>query len=475
MANAAILIGNSSYSSLRALPCCKADLHAMKELIEATEKYSDIYIVEDSDADVLKTKVREAIRDCTSTEELFFYFSGHGYQHENDFYLCASDFDTRRPNATGISTDELHTLLRLANAELVVKVLDACNSGTLLVKAESPFQSHEKQGFKNLIQISSCRENQYSLTGEALSVFTDQFRAAALNKHEGPVYYTDIVNSLRDSFIQNDDQTPFFVSQVTGRESFVDDARRLDALRNRHTAMALPAVENQPEEQDCSSPPRSLQELLEVAEQKAATPEIIETFVNAFFDAVIREISTDEFSNFFDLQVVEHSDFEEPTTDAFIIRVLSRQDRLDEFVTASIKKERSRNPFSMMGTSVLLGVFGDDQRYREVYDLQLNCKMQRTQIRFAFTPKYNSLKKLVMIVSCAPSLHQCYIFEMGTQHKLTDFEEFSVEGDEAVRRWYRLAWSDDPAGVVQKIASRLHEIVREHLEQTEQRLSDDEA
>ena len=45
MANAAILIGNSSYSSLRALPCCKADLHAMKELIEATEKYSDIYIV----------------------------------------------------------------------------------------------------------------------------------------------------------------------------------------------------------------------------------------------------------------------------------------------------------------------------------------------------------------------------------------------------------------------------------------------
>ena len=475
MANAAILIGNSRYSSLRALPCCKADLHAMGELLEATEKYSVICIVEDSDADSLKTKVREAIQDSTSTEELFFYFSGHGYQHENDFYLCASDFDARRPNATGISTYELHALLRLVNADLVVKVLDACNSGTLLVKAASPFQSHEKQGFKNLIQISSCRENQHSLTGESLSVFTDQFRAAALRKHEGTVYYTDIVNSLRDAFIQNDDQTPFFVFQVTGRESFVEDARRLDTLRNRHTAMVLSPVESQSEEQDGSSPPWSLQELLEVAEQKAATPEIIESFVNAFFDALIQKTSTDEFSNFFDFQVAEHSDFEEPTTDAFIIRVLSRQDRLDEFVTASIKKERSRNPLSMMGTSVLLGMFGDDQRYREVYDLQLNCKMQRTQIRFTLTPKYNSLKKLVMVVSCAPSLHQCYIFEMGTQHNLTDFEEFSVEGNEAVRRWYRLAWSDDPAGVVQKVASRLHEIVREHLEQTEKRLSDDEA
>ena len=129
----------------------------------------------------------------------------------------------------------------------------------------------------------------------------------------------------------------------------------------------------------------------------------------------------------------------------------------------------------MMGTSVLLGVFGDDQRYREVYDLQLNCKMQRAQTRFSFTPKYNSLKKVVLVVSCAPSLHHCYIFEMGTQHKLSDFGEYNVEGHEAVRRWYRLEWTENMTGVVQKISSRLHEIVREHLEQTEQRLSNEGA
>ena len=238
----------------------------------------------------------------------------------------------------------MHALLRLANADLVVKVIDACNSGTLLVKDEATFQSYEKQGFKNLIQISSCRENQYSLTGESLSVFTEQFRGAALRKHEGTVYYTDIVNSLRDAFVLNDDQTPFFVFQVTGRESFVEDTHLLDALRNRHTALVVMPVESQLEEQDCSSPPRSLQELLEVAEQKAATPEIIESFINAFFDALIQKISIDEFFNFYDLQVVEHSDFEEDTTDAFIVRILSRQDRLDEFVTVSIKKKRSRNP-----------------------------------------------------------------------------------------------------------------------------------
>ena len=474
MSNAAILIANSHYRSLRSLACCQADLHAVKMLLEATEKYSDVCVIEDADADSLKFKVREAIQTSGATDELFFYFSGHGYQHESDFYLCATDFDAGEPNATGISTDELHALLRLANADLVVKVIDACNSGTLLVKAESAFQSHQKQGFKNLIQISSCREDQNSLTGESLSVFTEKFRAAALRKHEGVVYYLDIVNSLKDAFIQDDEQTPFFVFQVTGRESFVEDARRLDSLRNHLIAAALPSVESDSGHQESSPPPRSLQVLLEAAEQKAATPAIINLFVDTFFDALIKKVSTDEFSKFFDLRVVEHSDFDELTTRAFIIRVLSRQDRLDEFVTATVKRERTRNPLSMMGTSVLLGMFGDDQRYREVYDLELNCKMKRTQIRFEFTPKYYSLKKLLMVVSCAPSLHHCYVFEMGTQHKMTDFGEFSAEGEETVRRWYRLEWSDDATGVVGKVASRLHEIVTEHLEQTEQRLSEEE-
>ena len=172
--------------------------------------------------------------------------------------------------------------------------------------------------------------------------------------------------------------------------------------------------------------------------------------------------------------VIEHSDFEEPTAQGFITRVLSRQHRLDEFVTATIKRERTRNPLGMVGASLLLGIAGDDQRYRELFDLALNCQMSRAQIKFTFTPRYNSLKKIILVVTCAPSLNHCFIFEVGTQHKLRDFNEFSLEGDEAVRRWYKLYWSDDPARVVESITSKLHEIVRQHLEHTEQILSADE-
>lgn len=474
MMNVAILIGNADYSSLPSLNCCKADVQATKELLEATEKFSSIHIIEDFTADALKTEIRRVIEDRFSTNELFVYFSGHGYQHETDFYFCATDFDSKRPNETGLSTDELHALLRLAEAELVVKVIDACNSGTLLVKSESHFHPQDKQGFKNIIQISSCRENQNSVTGEPLSLFTEQFRTAALRKTEGTIYYIDIVNSLRDVFIQNDDQTPFFVFQITGRESFVDDANRLYALRERINAGSAPAAVIQTEEDGSSVPSQSLQDLLAIAEMKSATPEIIDSFINTFFESLKRSILIDEFSQFFEIDVLEHSNFEEPTTEVFIMRVLSRQKRMDEFVTVRKKEEHSRNRLSAVGASMLLGMFGDDEQYREMYDIRLNCEMRKAQIRLALTPKYNTLRRIVLVVTCAPSLQHCYIFEMGTQHKLSDFQKYSSRGHEVIRRWYKLEWTEDTTDVVNKVSSKLQEVVRQQLGEIQQSLMEDD-
>ncbi len=174
-------------------------------------------------------------------------------------------------------------MLRLANTDLVIKVVDACNSGTHLVKAEIGLTPQNKQGFKNLIQISSCLDTQSSLTGHPLSLFTQKFRNAALSKTEGVVYYTDVIAALRDQFIGNDAQIPFFVSQYTGREQFADDAHKLDklreALRQREAAIALTVTETAP-----PADPPTMAELLSSAEAKLVTPELMNTFVATFFD-----------------------------------------------------------------------------------------------------------------------------------------------------------------------------------------------
>lgn len=474
MTNTAILVGNSDYQSLDTLTCCHNDLEAMKELLEATDKYDDIEIIENAEADHLKSQIRESVNKTQSREELFFYFTGHGFACDDEFYHCATGFDAKRPNETGLSTNELHTLLRNANSNLVVKVIDACNSGTLLVKENVVFQSQQKHGFNNLIQISSCCQSQNSFAGEPLSVFTDKFRAATLRKREGTIYYMDIIGSLRDEFIQNNEQTPFFVSQGTGREKFVETAQSLDGLRAQLVVTGEPSIEPEASDSQGSQTESSLQVLLDLAERNIVTPEIMRSFVDEFFDDLIQRASNDEFSAFFDWRVTDYSEFSEPTTTAFITGVLSRESRPDEFVTAVVERSDSYTSFAATTSSVWDKLLGQRDRGEDSYNLQLNCEMGRAQLKISLLPKYHSLKKLIVVITCAPSLHHCYIFEMCTEHSLTDFGEFNDKGREISRRWWRCPWQHKAEGIVGKIVANIDDAVRAHLAHTQQKLSSED-
>lgn len=470
MPNIAILVGNTEYRSLAKLDCCRADVAAMRELLDATEKYETIEVIENADANDLKEKIRSAVEKAKSPAELFFYYSGHGYSYEDEFFYCATNFDSNRPNETGLSTTDLHTFLRLANADLVIKVADACNSGTHLVKADIGLTPQNKQGFKNLIQISSCLDTQSSLTGDPLSLFTQKFRRAALSKTEGVVYYTDVIAALRDQFIGNDAQIPFFVSQYTGREQFADDAHKLDKLREalkQREAAATALTETTP---PAATP--TLAELLSSAEAKLATPELMSSFVTTFFDSLKGQMATADFAEFFHPEFAEHDDFREPTAKRFIIEVLSREKRADNFVTAEIsRKSRRANPFFGSAMAMALAGWYDDEQYVEMYDLKLNCKMSRVQLRVTLTPKFSTLQRIVLVITCAPSLEICYVFEVATQHMLHDFGEYDIDGIKAVQRWYRFDWRKNTDGVIREISDSLSAIVRSHIESTAKRLS----
>ena len=419
---------------------------------------SDIEFIENAGADDLKTRVREVIDKQSSVEELFFYFTGHGYQQDDEFYYCAPEFDPKTPNKTGISTNELHRLLRMASADVVVKVIDACNSGTVLVKSGQGFASEQEHEFRSLIQISSCLDSQTSLTGQPLSVFTERFRDSALRKTEGVVYYTDIIYSLRDEFIGDNDQTPFFVSQGTGRERFVDDARRLNTLRARVLVQRQSSEESQNGHTLIRATASTLPELLAAAENRAATPKKISSFADSLFDALRESVSIDEYSEFFDLDIAEHSYFREPSAKKYIVDVLSRENRTDKFVTA-VRKREPINP--------ILGWMGGD---RETYELRLNCHMKRAQLKFTLTPKYRSLKMFTLVVTCAPTLEQCYVFEVIARHSLEDFERYDEEGEEVARRWYKFDWDESAHDILDGVVAKLNEVVGVYMERTQQRL-----
>ncbi|GLH80350.1 hypothetical protein SSBR45G_52590 [Bradyrhizobium sp. SSBR45G] len=466
MASTAILIGNSEYSYQTTLACCRDDLAAMKQLLEATQKYDVICVIENADADSLKKQLRDAVDRVLSPTELFFYFTGHGHGLEGELYYCATDFIATQPNQTGLSTSELHTILRSANAALVVKVIDACQSGTRLIKDTASYFAMPKSDFQDILQIASSLETQNSSTGDPLSVFTAKFREAALRKTEGAVLYTDIINVLRDAFIGDEDQTPHFIVQGTGRQQFVDDAKKLDALRQtldaaREAAAPPPAVPAVVERA-----PLSLLDRLHAAEKKVVTPKLMSQFIGTFFDQLQARISTDEFAEFFELEKVEHARFAESTTEQFIIRVLTKERRADNFVTAHYER-KLRNNF-------LLGAAWDLLKsgiHDEEWDLRLNCTMERTQLKITFTPKFANLQRVTLVVTCAPSLDFCYIFEFATQHMLRDFGVYESAGPEIARRWWKRNWAEGTGSIVDEISKKLEEVVRLQLESAEKRLS----
>jgi caspase domain-containing protein len=467
MPSLAILIGNTDYRAMSKLECCHDDVHAINELLKATEKFEEVIIIENAEADALKTQFRNALDKVKSPEELFLYFTGHGHVHEMEFYHCATNFDAKRPNETGLSTTELHTLLRPSDARLVVKVIDACYSGTPLVKSERVWLPLGKDGFHNLIQIASSLDTQTSLAGDPLSVFTRKFRDAALRKTDGPVFYTDIISTLRDAFIDNDSQTPHFVSQGTGREQFIDDAKRLEHLRaSLEEARAADAAEAQ-SGQLAAPTPASLLDRLRAADAKIVTPELMSRFVGSFFDSLIKTLSDGDFGEFYSHDVIEHSHFEERTAERFIILVLQKEKRADNFVTAHYSR-KLRNPMTAVA---LLQHYFDDDAYVESQTLRLNCTMERAQLKITLTPKFNNLQRIVLVVTCAPSLDCCYIFEITTQHMLQDFGKFDTGGSELSRRWWKRAWTESTEGVVQQIAAKFDDATRKQLEDAETRLS----
>lgn len=77
----------------------------------------------------------------------------------------------------------------------------------------------------------------------------------------------------------------------------------------------------------------------------------------------------------------------------------------------------------------------------------------------------------MLVLSCAPSLNQLYVFERVTRQRHTDWDKFEADGVEAVRRWYTLSWNEDAVWLVDEIRDGLVSATRKHLEQSLQTLS----
>lgn len=236
----AILLGQSRYMRLPPIQACQNDLTSMRQLLESTACFDHILVLDDAVETALDAKEQlRSFLTSNSTEavnELFFYFTGHGYFDGEEFIFLWKNFDPEQQQQTALASSEIDQLLAQVHPELLVKVVDACNSESSISKVPLSPEGYDhtaKDLFKNTYCLFSSQRDQYSLADSAHSFFTSLF-FQAINRPVGTrVRYRDIIDFISEAFEKIGRQTPVFVTHADFTEQFCIITKQVKELLER--------------------------------------------------------------------------------------------------------------------------------------------------------------------------------------------------------------------------------------------------
>lgn len=225
--NIAIVIGVDEYvDPTNNLPGCKRDTDVICNILDKTEKYEDkLYIRHSVSSSIVKNQFADFITRNRSNkiEEIFFYFTGHGQFLNEEFYYILHDYDSSKRNQTSLQNDEIDSMFRSLNPNILIKVIDACQSGKSYIKesgAVDKYFKSTKDKFNNCYFLSSSLENQSSYQSNDMSEFTKSFVDAIKIHGTAEIRYKDIIDFISDEFENNLAQKPLFVIQANFTEKF---------------------------------------------------------------------------------------------------------------------------------------------------------------------------------------------------------------------------------------------------------------
>lgn len=455
----AVLIGNTKYDELSELSCCANDVSAMRELLSATQKFTQIVDFVDQPVSLVKDELRKLSSVEDSVEEVFFYFSGHGLSNADDFFMCFEKFKEGFPHSTGLSRTDAFELIRQFEADLSVVVVDACEAGRNLIKNDMPPIARKlKSGFANFVQFSSCTEAQYSLAGEKRSLFTDEFIKACLHKEEGIVYYSDVESVLRDAFLNRSGQTPHFIRQGTSQEQFCNDAVRLNDFRKTFIVQLAANTE----EVD-TTPPATAFSLAKAAiegiEEQVPSKEGAQEFIDGVYEATLEYADrTLEVKDFFEIRTVKYDDFQYVQNKKSVVSLINRRGGSDSFVESDVERTKRRDPFNLSAFSALV-----PDEYDEKYNLFNHCGLQSVHVGIYFEPKFMALNRVFSEIVFLPRLTECLILTCNSTERRSGWGTFNEYEGTKKWEWSHHAWSDKPSEVSRRYVSDPYEFAKQYV------------
>lgn len=225
--NIAIVIGVSKYlNPVDNLPGSKNDAESINTILQKTEKFSDIlYINGDENSAETKALIINFISRYKGKfiDEFFYYYSGHGEFIDDEFYYILSDFDAKKRHQTSLQNIEVDDLIKTLSPSIVVKIIDACQSGAFYIKdvgVLKKYFSENQKRFQKCYFLNSSLNSQSSYADDKISFFTSSFINAIREHKTDEIRYKDIIDVIADSFSENKEQTPLFIIQADLTEKF---------------------------------------------------------------------------------------------------------------------------------------------------------------------------------------------------------------------------------------------------------------
>ena len=168
----ALLIGIDKYDTFRPLNSCVADARRMEELLALNEDGSANYACNLLTSDdwqkitrgSMRIEWRNMFRDFS--DEILFYFSGHGAPSQTGGYLATQDATAAEP---GLPMSELIELANNSSAKEVLIILDCCYAGDMgeIALSHYPGASPHVQLRQGVTILGSSGRNQLSKELEA--------------------------------------------------------------------------------------------------------------------------------------------------------------------------------------------------------------------------------------------------------------------------------------------------------------------
>jgi uncharacterized caspase-like protein len=124
----ALVIGESDYATLTALPNPERDARAMDDLLD--DLGFDVTRVLSADAEKLRDRIAEFVADAAEADVALVYYSGHGVEIGGRNYLVPVDTDLATPASAGRSLVAVDALLEdlARTVPVTILLLDACRT-----------------------------------------------------------------------------------------------------------------------------------------------------------------------------------------------------------------------------------------------------------------------------------------------------------------------------------------------------------